>query len=447
MNNRFLERPRSFCALGGALQTANALPRTVPVMHTAMGCGSSIFWNQIGSTGYLGAGYCGGLAVPSSNVQEKDIVFGGVERLAEQVEYTVKLVEGDLYIVMTGCMTDIIGDDIQSVVRDFRRRGVTIIGAETGGFKGDAYKGYDLVLQALFKDFVTPAETKIKGKINLWGIVPAQDAFWRGNLNNLRLLLNKLGLTVNTFFTEFDTLEAIQNAAEAELNIVVSKHYGIDAALVFEETHHVPFMTFPLPIGPSATGDFLRQIGERLELNTELSQSVIDMEQKTYFYYIDRIADAYNDLDMQRYVVVVGDSNYAPALTRFLADDLGWLTELTVVTEFEDEEQKSKVKDSLANLTSGYPVELIYETDASEIQYHLARKWPRNQGQKFYDSFSPAFVVGSHHERELAKSLGAGHLSITFPVGNRVVLNKGYTGYLGGLALIEDLFSIIVAER
>lgn len=447
MNNRFLERPRSFCALGGALQTANALPRTVPIMHTAMGCGGSIFWNQIGSTGYLGAGYCGGLAVPSSNVQEKDIVFGGAERLNEQVAHTVKLVEGDLYIVMTGCMTDIIGDDIQAVVKQFRQQGVAIIGAETGGFKGDAYKGYDLILQALFKDFVTPKETKIKGKVNLWGVVPGQDAFWRGNLNQLRLLLNKLGLTVNTFFAEFDKLEEVKNAAEAELNIVVSQFYGTEAARIFEEVHHVPFVTFPLPIGPSATSDFLRQISAALQLDPEQVQYIIAAEQKIYFQYIDRIADAYNDLDMQRYAVVVGDSNYAPALTRFLADDLGWLPELTVITEFEDEERKSKISGYLSHLTSRYPVDLIYETDASEIQYHLSRKWPRFQGQRFYDSFSPAFVVGSHHERELAKSLGAGHLTVTYPVGNRVVLSKGYTGFQGGLALIEDLFSALVAER
>lgn len=144
MHNGFIERPRSFCALGGALLTAGALPGVVPVLHTAMGCGGSIYWNQLGSTGYLGAGYCGGLAVPSSNVGEKDIVFGGDERLTEQIENTVKLVAGELYFVLTGCMTDIIGDDIRAIVNRFQGRGIPIIGAETGGFKGDGYNGYDL---------------------------------------------------------------------------------------------------------------------------------------------------------------------------------------------------------------------------------------------------------------------------------------------------------------
>ena len=73
--------------------------------------------------------------------------------------------------------------------------------------------------------------------------------------------------------------------------------------------------------------------------------------------------------------------------------------------------------------------------------------WPRNRGQKFYHAFSPAFVVGSHLEREFAKNIGAAHLSVTYPIGNRVVIDRAYAGYHGALTLIEDLFGVIVAER
>lgn len=447
MSYRFIERPRSFCALGGALLTAEALPGVVPILHTSAGCGGSVYWTQIGSTGYLGAGYCGGLAVPSSNVEEKHIIFGGAERLHEQIENTLQLVEGELYIVLSGCMTDIIGDDIHSVLAPFRDSGKQIIGAETGGFKGDAYKGYDLVLQALFKDYVLPQNEKIKGKVNLWGIVPGQDAFWRGNLSILRQLLEKLGLEVNSFFTNQDSLEELRNAAQAELNILVSTTHGIEAAQLFEELHGVPYISTTLPIGFQATGDFLKTIGARLNLETAMVKQFIASEEKQYYSFVERIADSYNDLEMQRYAVVVGDGDYAPALCKFLADDLGWLPALTVITEELTDTQKVAAASCLNSLSSKYKTHLVYESDASEIQYHLAKIWPRNKGQKFYDAFSPAFVVGSHLERELAKNIGAGHLTVTYPVGNRVVLSRGYTGYEGSLSLIEDLFSVLVAER
>lgn len=447
MSDRFIERPRSFCALGGAMLTAGAIQGVVPILHTAMGCGGSIYWNQVGSTGYLGAGYCGGMAVPSSNVKEKDIIFGGTERLTEQIENTVKLVEGELYIVLTGCMTDIIGDDIHSVIKEFRERDVKIIGAETGGFKGDGYKGYELVLKTLIENYIEKKPQKSKNKVNLWGIVPGQDAFWRGNLNNLRVLLSKLGLQVNTFFTEEDTLEGIKNSSDAALNIVVSEVYGVDSAETFKDIHSVPYITSQLPIGPSATEEFIRKVSSVLDIDNNLRDNVIESENSLYYRYVDRIADSYNDQDFQRYAVVVGDWNYSVALTKFLADDLGWLPELTVVTDFFDEEKATKINESLAKLSSGYKTKVVYKTDASEIQYHLSRHWPQSKGEKFYDSFSPAFVIGSHLERQFAVNIGAGHLTVTYPVGNRVVLTRGYTGYLGGLNLIEDIFSVLVAQR
>lgn len=445
MSDRFIERPRAFCALGGALLTVGALPETVPILHTAVGCGGSIYWNQLGSTGYLGAGYCGGLAVPSSNVQERDIVFGGIERLTEQVEYTVKLVEGKLYFVLTGCTTDIIGDDIQSVVREFQSRGVEIIGAETGGFKGDGYKGYDLALQSLFRSFLSPV--KKKHKVNLLGIVPGQDAFWRGNLTIIRRLLKDLGLEVNSFFLEQDSLEEIKNSADAELNIVVSEFYGVESAKTFEEVHGVPYIALPFPIGPSATEEFLRTVGKSLNISPNNVEKLISRENKSFYKYIERVADSYNDLDFQRYAVVVGDVNYAPALTKFLGEDLGWLPELTVITDDLDKEKQIKIENSLKNYLTGYKSKTIFETDGTEIIGHFTKHWPRNKGEKFFDSFSPAFVIGSHLEREFAKSIGAGHLTVSYPVGNRVVLNRGYAGFVGGLHLIEDLFSVIVAER
>jgi nitrogenase molybdenum-iron protein beta chain len=36
---------------------------------------------------------------------------------------------------------------------------------------------------------------------------------------------------------------------------------------------------------------------------------------------------------------------------------------------------------------------------------------------------------------------------VSFPVANRAVLDRGYTGYRGGLRLIEDLISAAIAGR
>jgi nitrogenase molybdenum-iron protein beta chain len=259
--------------------------------------------------------------------------------------------------------------------------------------------------------------------------------------------LDRLGLQVNNFFGCNAELDDLREAGDAGLNIVASRYYGIEAAQVFEEVHGTPFLSMALPIGPTATAAFLRRVASALAVPDRKVNALIAQEARRYYLHIDRIADAYNDLDFQRYAVVVGDANYAPAVTGFLADDFGWLPELTVVTDDLPEDRRGPVRADLAGLDSGFRTRLVFETDTSEVAHHLAEIWPRSNGQRLYDAFSPAFVVGSALDREFAIGIGAGHLSVSFPVGNRVVLNRGYAGYEGAMSLIEDLLSVVVAAR
>jgi nitrogenase molybdenum-iron protein beta chain len=448
----FIERPRYFCALGGAMETLSALPEVVPILHAAPGCAGNITWTQNGGSGLQVGGYCAALAVPSSNVQEKEVVFGGLERLREEIRNTLEIIEGRLYFVITGCVTEVIGDDVKSVVNEFQHEegpdgAPRIIHAETGGFKGNSYYGYDLVFQSLFKNYLQRDVPKVKKRVNIWGIVPFMDVFWRGNIEGVRTLLEKLGLEVNSFFTAADSLDEIRGAAGAELNIVLSDVYGVEAAEVFKEIHGTSYIQLPLPVGPAATDQFLQQVSEALSLDKRATDQFIAAEHQQYYHYLEPLIEGYNDLDLQRYTIVIGDVNYAVALTKFLADDLGWLPELVVFTDQLNEDQKQKLVVSRFDLKSGLKPNVIFETDTSEILRHFKQNGPEFKSQKYYNAFSPAFVVGSSLDRDLAQSIGAAHLSVSFPVANRVVIDRGYTGYRGGLRLIEDLLSSIIIGR
>ncbi len=447
MSGHFIERARYTCAQGGAAATVTALPGGIPILHSPSGCAGNFAWTQNGGAGLQVGGYCGTLAIPSSSIQEHDVVFGGDKRLREQIENTLKVMDGGIYAVLTSCVTEVIGDDIKSVVADFREQGVPIIGAETGGFKGNSYLGYDLVLQALFRDFLERDIEKKKKRVNLWGVIPNYDPFWRGNLEEVRRLLEKFGLEVNSFFLADDTLDGIRQAGAASLNIVVSQAYGVGAAKLFEELHGTPYLSLPLPVGASASESFLRAVGKAAGVSAKRTNAVIGAEKKRYYRYLEPLTDCYNDLDLQRYAVVVGDANYATSLTRSLADDLGWLPELTVCTDPLKDEEQERIAGQLQRLESNYPTKLVFETDGSQIIGHLREQWPATGNGKYQNDFGPAFVLGSSLDRELALEIGAPHLSVSFPVANRAVLDRGYTGFRGGLRLIEDLVGVIVAGR
>jgi nitrogenase molybdenum-iron protein beta chain len=443
----FIDRPRYACALGGALAILRAIPRAIPIIHASAGCGQNLYIANNAGGGYLGGGYCGGNSLPSSNVIERDIVFGGEERLREQVKTTLEVMDGDIYIVLTGCMVEMIGDDLDAVVSEFIDEDKPVIAVHTPSFKGNSYTGYELLLNGLIKKYITKQKEKTANKVNVFGLVPALDVFWAGNLKEIKRLLERLGLEANTFFGEGETLQDIKNAGNASLNIVVSEIYGEQSARVFEEVHGIPYITTELPIGAHATEDFIRKVSAKLNICGTLTDEVIKSEKALYYHYIERLADIYNDVDLQRYAIVVGDCNYGPAITKFLSDELGWLPELTVITDLPEDSVKEKIVSSLDGMKSGLKANVQFDANTSSVRKYLAQAWQRNRNERYYDSMSPAVIVGSVLERDLAAEFNIPLVAVTYPLTNRVALNKAYAGINGGLSLTEDVLGALVAGR
>lgn len=441
----FIERAKFTCALGGALTTIAGINRVIPIVHAAGGCAAALSGTYNLAAGYRGTGYCGGTMIPTTNISENNIVFGGEERLEEQIENSLEILDADLYIVITGCQVEIIGDDAVGVARRFKDRNV--IGASTPGFLGNTFKGYDAVIKAIIKEVVTPAENKSLNTVNILGVVPGHDVFYRGNLDEIKRLLGLLGIRANTFFGTGESIADIRRYGEAALTIVFSNQAGIESAELFTELHDIPFIRTDLPIGPEATESFLYQIGEVLGIEKEYVEAVAEKEKRKYYSFLERIVDIYSDIDFQRYVIVAADSYYAYPLTRFLANDLGWIPFITAINDITDEGEQENYKKKFESITSVTKPRVTFIQNAGELIKEVRSSWPFNHNQKYYDTFGPAFVVGSSIERGLAEKLGAGFLSVAFPVSNRVVLSKGYVGFQGGLTLLEDLITELVSAR
>ena len=210
-----IDRPRYTCTLGGALGTLKALPdKVVPIIHAAPGCGGNLGYTISLSAAYAGSGYASNQAVSSSCVTEKDLIFGGEERLREQIASTLEIMDGDLFVVLTACMVEVIGDDAKNVAAEFSQTEKPVLVAETGGFRGDSYDGYDITMELLVRDFVEPAAVKNPKVVNLLGVVPIMDIFWKKDLTILKQLLAELGFQANTFFGEYETLDNLKQSGQ-----------------------------------------------------------------------------------------------------------------------------------------------------------------------------------------------------------------------------------------
>ncbi len=445
--SNFIERPRYACALGGALSTMRAISGAIPIVHAASGCAYNLSNHTHSGSAYLGGGYCGSTSIPSSNVTEKEIVFGGELRLEEQIETTLEVMEGDLYVVLSGCMVEMIGDDIEAVVKKFEGSKKQVIAVSTPSFKGNSYFGYDLLIEGFVKYYIKPPAKKIDKTVNILGIIPGQDVFWKGNLKEIKRILGLIGIRANTLFGEGEGLKEIKNSSSVSLNIVLSEIYGVKSAQAYEEKFDIPYVTKQVPIGFLQTEKFLREIGEFFHIPEKTLKKAIAAEGDIYYDYFERFADIYTDADLQRYAVVIGDANYSPSVTRFISDELGWLPKLSVVTDILTDKQKESLEQKYNDYDSGLKVAVRFETNTTGIGKYLREVWEPNKNQKYYDALTPLVVIGSILDKDLATGLNSPLVTVSYPITNKVVLNRSYIGINGGLVLTEDILSTLVAGR
>jgi nitrogenase molybdenum-iron protein beta chain len=419
--------------------------RTIPIVHAGAGCAYNYYIGGNAGAGYWGGGYCGAVSTPSTNVAEKEIIFGGEGRLEEQIRTTAELIDGDLYIVISGCQVEMIGDDIRMVADN--AEGLPVLAVQTPSFKGNSQQGYDLLLEKLVRKFIARTGAKREKAVNVFGVIPGNDPFYKGNLKEIKRVLALIGVDANTFIGEGENLDSFRSAGSAELNIVLSDVYAPLSAEAFKEVHGIPYIREQFPIGFFQTERFLRNVGKALAIDEALIGKAVKAEEEIYFDYFERIADIYNDIELQRYGVVAADSNYAPAISNFISDELGWVPHLAMVTDPVTEENKAALDRRFKNYASGLEPKVYYDTNASALRHYLTGSWERNRNHVYYEPFSPAVIFGSVYERDYAEELGLPLLSISFPVTNRVVFNKAYAGFNGGLALAEDSFGLLVAAR
>jgi nitrogenase molybdenum-iron protein beta chain len=425
------ETPRHTCALGGVFATASAIPGVLPILHSGGGCGWANFFGFIGASGGGMLGDSGAMMTPCTCLLEKQVVFGGEERLRDQIRSTYELMNGDLFVVTGGCIPALIGDDVESVVNEFRgTQDRPIINVKSSGFSGTSYDGYELFLGAVIDQFLEPRPVK-KGVVNIFGVQPCQQIYWKGDLGEYERILNSVGLEVNPIFGSRASVENLRRIPEAELNIVISPWQGHATAKKLEEKFGTPYIVYPgTPIGPIESERFLRQISERLAVDNEVVEKSVEKDKKLAYADFGYIANVLYMGFCSTPFAVVADSNIAIGLTRYLTNECGLLPAIVVVTDNPTEEARQLITDRLTKELEGVVVpDVFFENDT----YLIQRKLDNCSFQLLFGSSMEKYVAGPRYL--------AGHHTVSFPAFDRLILRRTYAGYGGGNALLEDVLS------
>ena len=424
--SEILENPRGGCVLAGINSVLGAIYRVCPILHSGPGCCMQTCAAEQGQSGNKSSAFVSSVSIPSTNMLEREVVFGGIKKLKTTIQGAIDIMDADAFFVLTGCTAGIIGDDIVSAVAEYQDKGYKVYPIETPGFAGDSNLGYEVIWNTFIDQVIKKDVPKDEKLVNIFGIVPYHDPFWSGNLEEISRILRGLGLKVNTFFTEHQGIETIENCSGAALNIIINPWLFGGPAKKFEEKFGVPSIRYPgLPIGATDTGRFIRQVAEALKLDEKLVNDFLEKEEDYVYSYL---AQSIGALSWKRFAVV-GDSAGAVGITRYLANDYSFTPKLVIISEpVFGHSNKERIEKEITDLEYAVPPKVVFTADQFEINRTLA------------EEEDITLIVGSSNEREAASLKGVQCIAATFPLKDRLIFNRAIAGYRGSLTLTEDLY-------
>lgn len=217
------------------------------VIHDASGCtGNYLGYDEPRWLGSKSLVFCSGL-------RHMDAILGNDDLLIQRIVNAVNDTHPKFVALLGSPVPMVIGTDYEGIATELESRtGIPCFGFDT---KGLAYytKGVSMAIVALLKKFC-PKKSDAGGTvavgnsraINLLGTTPLDF----GNTDNVKRfvsLFQSHGIKVLNSFGMENSLENIQLAADAALNLVVSGS-GYEAAVYMKKTYGIPFVC-ETPVG------------------------------------------------------------------------------------------------------------------------------------------------------------------------------------------------------
>ncbi len=223
------------CVYCGARVVLNPVTDAVHLVHGPIGC-ATYTWDIRGSLSSGPEMYRNSF---STDLREKDIIFGGEKKLSACIDEIVDSHHPPAIFVYATCVVGVIGDDIIAVCKEASaRHGIEIIPVESSGFlSGNKIVGYRAAADALLR-LITPKEGESIEKtkaINFLGEYNLGGEMWV-----IQRYLREIGVEINVAFTGDSTVETLKKAPGASLNIVQCSGSMHWVASTLEQSFGIP---------------------------------------------------------------------------------------------------------------------------------------------------------------------------------------------------------------
>ncbi len=173
----------------------------------------------------------------STDLQERDVIFGGEKKLYAALIELIDRYRPKAAFVYSTCIVGLIGDDLGAVCkRVTAEKNIPVLPVQSEGFKGNKRAGYEAACKAMFQLVGTGNTSGIpKHSINILG-----DFNLAGELWLIRKYYEKMGVTVVANITGDGRVDDIRRAHGASLNVVQCSGATMELARMMEERYGIP---------------------------------------------------------------------------------------------------------------------------------------------------------------------------------------------------------------
>ncbi|MDA8336191.1 MAG: nitrogenase component I subunit alpha [Peptococcaceae bacterium] len=418
------------CAFAGARGVIGGpITDIIAMVHSPVGCA----WYTWGTRRHLSDQYAWATKDRLTNVafnrrfcvtsdmQEKDVVFGGMKKLERACLEAIRLFpEAKGLIIFTTCTTGLIGDDVQAVARKVEKEtGILVFAAQSPGCSGVSQsKGHHDFNTQFYRQVTELRERRPELKMREEEKTP-YDVCLVGEYNMdwdlkvTRPLFEQLGLRIVSVFSGNERIENLVKMPDVKLNIVHCQRSAEYIAEMEKEGNGVPFIRCSL-YGIHQTSKALREAARFFGLE-ERAEQIITGEmariEKSIAFYREK-------LQGKKVAIYVG----GPRVWHWikLMEELG-MTVVAGLCTFAHADDYEKI-----NAKAGKGMLVIDAPNEFEIEEMLL------------DTKPDLFLCGMK-EKHLGRKLGV-------PTVNSHSYEKGpYAGFAGMVNFARDLYQGIYA--
>ncbi len=175
----------------------------------------------------------------STDLREKDVIFGGESKLYSSLAELIDIHNPRAAFVYSTCIIGIIGDDVEAVCKRLEReKGIPVVPVHSEGFKGTKKDGYRAACNALFKIAGTgPTEGIGKLSINILGEFNLAGEAWI-----IKEYYRRMGVEVVSTMTGDGRIDEIRRSHGASLNVVQCSGSMTFLAKMMEEKYGIPYI-------------------------------------------------------------------------------------------------------------------------------------------------------------------------------------------------------------